>query len=202
MRSFRATVATLLGAGALLGLLAGPAAAAALRSERYAPIDAVYTALVVLDRPNPSSSALAAAERACKRLDADDALLGPMRRSCAATVRAFRDTRRLETCRSIGACVPLIFRLRTTIGAVMRQARAANRAIDATVADAACRRALRSTAKELRDAERVHSALGQLARALKAGSEAGAQQAAKRLKSIRPASTAAQKRTRFRRACG
>ena len=76
--------------GLLVACVALPApagAAVALTPDRYAALDALYTSSLPFDREHQSAKQLAAARAACRALDGDDPLLGPIRRSCTVDLR-------------------------------------------------------------------------------------------------------------------
>ena len=185
-------------------LAASPALGAhALTPERFAALDAVYTAQIPIDRVPTSASALAAFRRTCEGLHRADALLGPLRTLCFDTVRIARATALFARCGSRSGCVREAVGLRRTIPKLIADARSANRAIDATVAEPACRLALRTPAKDLADARRLASALRLVERALKTGSRADYRRADKRLDALDDSGISAkQDRARFRNACG
>ncbi len=175
----------------------------ALSPERYAALDAVYTALVPLDGDPVPASALTAARRACSRLDRADALLGPLRGECFAVVRAIRATERFADCSTRRSCSRASAGLRKAITRYLSHARSANRAIDVSVRDPACRLALRVSASELKAVKRLRSALRAVERALRTGSNADVRRAERRLDAIDdPSLSAKQERERFRRECG
>lgn len=175
----------------------------ALSPERYAALDAAYTAMIPLDRDVVKKSALATAQRACERLDTSDALLGPMRRQCLAVVTLVRRAERFARCRTRRGCRRATAGLRRAFTSYISVTEPANRAIDASVADFSCRFALRTPAEHLRGAKRMRSALRAVERAFRTGSGADLRRAERRLASIEdPSPSARQERTRFRSACG
>ena len=191
-------------AAALFMVSASPALGAhALTPERYAALDAVYTALVPLDRDRVPASALTAARRACDRLDRVDPLLGPLRGECFAVVRGVRATERFARCTTRRSCRRATAGLRRAITSYLAHAVSANRAIDASVPDRACRSALRVSARELDAVRLLRSALRALERALTSGSRADLRRAERRLSAIYdPGLSFKQERDRFRSACG
>ena len=191
-----AAVALSLGASTALG-------SHALSSERYAALDAAYTALTPLDRESVRASDVKAAQRACERLDRADALLGPFRGGCLAIVRLPAALDRVGRCRSATGCIRASARLRAAITRYLARARSANRAIDAAVTDPACRLALRTSAQELRGAARLRSVLRAAERALRTGSREGLRGADRRLRAIdHVGPSVKQQRARFRGNCG
>lgn len=176
----------------------------ALSPERYAAVDAVYAALVPLDRDRVPASALTAAKLACDRLAPADPLLGPLRGGCFAVVRGVRATERFARCTTPRSCRRASAGLRKAITSYLAHTKSANRAIDASVADPACRSALRESARELAAVRRFRSALRALERALMTGSRADVRRAERRLGAIDDSglSSFKQERDRFRGACG
>ena len=192
---------------AAVGLLSASAALAshALTPERYAALDAAYTALIPLDKDRVPASALAGARQACNRLDQADALLGPWRRECSTLVGAVRRSNTWTRCFLGGkGCARAGVRLRRALSSYVRHARLTNRAVDAVVADPACQLALRTSAHEIRQIKRLASAFRALDRALKTGSRADLRRAERRIDAIDESGlpTARQERDRFRSACG
>ncbi len=190
---------------ATLTFAASPAQGShALTPERYAAIDAVYTALVAVKGGRVSGPALTAARRACNGLRRGDALLGPLRGHCFASVSVLRELRRFgRRCMSSPtACLRGTVRLRKAFTRALIHARRANRAIDAVVADRACREAMRTPAKELRSTRRFAAALRALERAAKTESRADFRRVGKLLQGIGYSGlTPEQERDRFRSAC-
>jgi len=188
-------MALLLGASAALGFHA-------LSPGRYVALDAASKALIPLDRDRVPASALAAAQRACNRLDRADPLLAPLGRQCSDVVSGVRRVTTLDRCGSRKGCLRASVRLRQSLASYVRNARSANRAIDASVPDPACRVALRTSAQELGQVKRLASVLRLLERALKTGSTADLRRAEKRFDTINDSGPSAeQERDRFRRAC-
>ena len=190
---------------ATVALLSASAALAshALTPERYAALDAAYTALIPLEKDRVPASALAAAQQACNRLGQADALLGPLRRECSTVVDIVRRTITWTRCVSAKGCRRASVRLRRALSNYVRHAQSANRAVDAVVPDPACRLALRTSAHDIRQIKRIPSALRALERALRTGSRADLRRAERRIDAIDEFElTARQERDRFRGACG
>jgi hypothetical protein len=192
---FAGVAVLLLGVGSALG-------AGALSPERYGSLDAAYTAMIPLDRDRVPAAALAAAQRACERLDRADPLLAALRVTCLDVVRAVRVGERFGRCRGREGCRRASAAVRKVLSRLVRDDRFANRAIDASVTDQACRVALRTSARELDETRRLVLALRRLEHALKRGSRAEIRRAERRVYSTGPGRSATQERQRFRSACG
>lgn len=193
-----------------IGLLAFPAAAVYAQSEpaqpltpeRYAPIDAVYTAGIGLSSRRVTKAKIGAATAACEGLSADDALLGPLRKSCSATVAASTTSLAFGRCASPEACRRDSAQLREALTAVVATSRTANRAIRASVTDRECRAQLRTTAAELQAARRTIAGLRTLELALRTGSSRDLERANDRLSAVGTEKVSAtRERRRFRAAC-
>ncbi len=189
-----------------LAVAAGPApAASALNDERYSALDGLYTALLAFDRTTVSTAAIDRAQRACERLDRGDALLGPVRRACSATIVFARRAEIFSECSTPDGCLQAAMAMRTTIGRVLDTSRVANRAIETVVRSPSCRRALRAPASELRPLEQLISALRLLENAIRTNSQPGLEEANRRIaafdRATRSGPSAREYRTRFRRAC-
>ena len=192
----------LAGAAVFLLCASSALAASALSPQRYASLDAAYTAMIPLDRDRVPRFALAAAQRACNRLDRADPLLAALRVTCLDVVRTVSRGERFARCRGREGCRRATATVRKAVSRFVRDARLANRAIDASVTDQSCRLALRTSARELNETRQLVSALHRLERALKRGSRAEIRRAERRLSSTDPGRSARQERQRFRRSCG
>jgi len=84
----------------------------------------------------------------------------------------------------------------------LADAGSANRAIDASVSDPACRLALRTSAKYLSATRGLRSVLRLAERALKTGSRSDRRRADNRFDALDFGLSPRQKRKRFRAACG
>jgi len=190
---------------ATVALLSASAALAshALTPERYTALDAVYTALIPLGKDRVPASAFRAAQQACNGLDQADALLGPLRRKCSTVIGVVRRIETFARCVSQKGCRRASVRLRRALSRLVGHSRSANRAVDAVVADSACRLALRTSAHDIRQIKRIASALRALERALKTESQADIRRAQRRFDAIDDSAlTGRQERDRFRSSCG
>ena len=175
----------------------------ALGIERYAALEAAYTALAPLDSESVRASDDRTARRACDRLDPVDPLLGRFRAACLAIVRIPPALDRIGRCRTAAACLRASAALRAAITRYLVRARSANQAIDASVTDLGCRLALRTSPQELRSAERLRSVLRAAERALRTGSSEGLRRADQRFDAIDHfGPRLKQQRARFRGSCG
>lgn len=193
--------ATALAAGAALLLGASVALAShAISPERYAALDSVYLAVIPFDREVVPSSAYSAARRACEGLVSTDPPLGALRPQCFDVVRLAQRTERFGRCRGRRDCIRTSRRLRAAISAYLHHTATANRAIDASVSDPACRKALRTSAEEVSSAKRMRLALRLLERGLRRRSRSDLRRALRRVSAIGGPSAKLQ-RERFRGAC-
>lgn len=133
------------------GTTAGAAGSGSgLGAERFEALDAVYVAQVPIDEvgddadPAALKNASGPLVRACEQLDADDPLLGPLRRVCPVLTRFAEQLAGFGTCGSegAGACGELIGDVRRTLRDFTRLSRRGDEAIrDAQLAPA-CANAL------------------------------------------------------------
>lgn len=176
-----------------------------LSPGRYTALDQGYTFEIALDR-EVTTPRLDNLRRYCATLDPADALLSVLRENCLVSVQGYAAGDALGRCASRARCERAVARLLPLASKAIRVTRKANRVIDAEVAAGACRRALRTSAAELRADELLVAALDALHTALRTGS-AKARERANRLlasgtrASARVASSTKQRKT-FRGACG
>ena len=186
----------------LMVAASGALASHALSPARYATLDAAYTALIPLDKDRVSASALAAAKAACNGLDRFDPLLAPLRDQCYALVRIVKAAQRYERCRTQIGCQRAAAGMRKALNIYIASARRGNRAVDLFVSDPACRSALRTSAKDLRDARRLASAFRLLERALTTSSRPALRRAERLIDALDDSGPSARhERDRFRAAC-
>lgn len=184
---------------------AAPAAAQAadLSKSRYDRLDKVYTEFIRLDKAKPTSGDFTAIGASCRALGTSDPLLRAMRTDCLTTLTVLRDTIAFGSCTSASNCASRADKVRRGVVKAIKVARASNKAIDGEVQAADCRKALRTSAKDLRDGEKLASALKDFAAAIRRGSQEGAQRALERIQSISSdATTGKADRAEFRKACG
>lgn len=202
-RTLRIRAVLLIAAALLCVAPAASASAAALTPERFAKLDAVYTAAVALDSRRIPVSALTTIERACAGLRVADAFERPLRAECLTGVAIVRTSAALDACRTPRTCLRASKAMRTALTAQIAASRLGNYAVDAVVPKGPCRSVLHVSARQLRGLERFRSALKLLERA---DTEADLRRALKRIESIDTGededSTAAKERRAFRRACG
>ena len=121
-----------------------------LGPERFAALDAVYVAQVPIDEvgddaePSALKNASAPLVEACEELDADDPLLGPLRRACPVLARFAEQLAGLRTCGSRGAdaCDTLVGDMRGTLRDFTRLSRRGDEAIRAAKLTRDCASAL------------------------------------------------------------
>lgn len=139
-----ARAATKLDAGRL-------AAIERLSVARYSAIERVYVAALPFDEFNrpgamPTPADVKAASkpmfRACRALNARDALLGPMRASCPATARFIDSTVALSACSQQEQCKGAIVEARAAAKRLIAAGRVADRAVKMTRLPRACKRVL------------------------------------------------------------
>ena len=126
------------------------ATASGLGAERFAALDAVYVAQVPLDEleddadPSDFERASEPLVQACNALEADDPLLGPLRRLCPVLTRFTEQLQGFGTCASEGAdaCEALIDDVRATLGDFTRLSRHGDAAIKRAELASACETAL------------------------------------------------------------
>lgn len=126
------------------------ATASGLGAERFAALDAVYVAQVPLDEleddadPSDLTRASQPLVQACNALDAEDPLLGPLRRLCPVLTRFTEQLQGFGTCASEGAdaCEALIDEVRTTLGDFTRLSRRGDAAIKRAELTSWCETAL------------------------------------------------------------
>lgn len=189
-----------------LGVQVAPAAAqgAALSPQRFAALDAVYTAALGLDRDEIPASTLTGLTEACRGLDTSDAFQRELRPACLADVGLVKASAAFTACRTPARCRAASRSLRSALTSSIDGARRANYAVDAIVPKGACRALLHTSAAELRDAERLRAALRILR---SADSEADLRRALRLIDRIDGGDdddddSATKERAAFRRACG
>lgn len=126
------------------------ATASGLGAERFAALDAVHVALVALDELEDDAAASdfkRASEplvQACNALEAEDPLLGPLRRLCPVLTRFTEQLQGFGTCatEAADACEALIGDVRVTLGDFTRLSRRGDAAIKRAELTPACEHAL------------------------------------------------------------
>ena len=182
-----------------------PAAAAGLTTAQYAALDQALAAFVPLSADRPPASGFDTARSACRELDSSDPLLGPLRRSCTASVRVSRTSWAFMDCLTRAVCLRTARRLRTETTALIRATRGVNRALAASPITGACRGELRAAKAELRVLSRQPDFFGLVERSIRTGSSTLARrlqrEGAALDRSAARLPSPAQERASFRAAC-
>lgn len=183
-------MATVLAAGfalASLGGLAGTSAGASatagaghtsgLGPARFRALSAVAVAAVALDRASQPAGRRAAFRhlaKTCDALDRRDALLGPTRSACLASVAVGEGSDKLLTssCRVQSSCASAAGKVRTATLRLIDLLHRVDGAIQAAHITAACQGALVTTQTEYAAYAAFADAFGLLQRALTSGSAA------------------------------
>ncbi len=167
----RCSLPILLGLVVACVALPAPAGAAVpLTPERFAALDALYTSSLPFDREHQSAKQLAAARAACRALDGDDPLLGPIRRACTVDLRTVKSMNAFASCRTPLGCLRTARRARIDMSELLSLARRTNAAIDAAALTPSCRSALRAKKDEIRMATRARDMMMLFQRAATTGS--------------------------------
>lgn len=183
-----------------------------LSAARFAAIERVYVAALPFDEFNRSGAMATPADvkaasrpmfRACKALNARDALLGPMRASCPAAARFIDSMVALSACSQAQQCKAAIGEARGAVNRVIATGRVADRAVKMTRLRRACKRVLITPQSAYTVYREFADALGAALRALESGSRADLAAANARLAEIDQSSlpTARQMLRRLRSGC-
>jgi len=183
-----------------------------LGAARYRAIERVYVAALPFDEFNrpgamPTPGDVKAASkpmfRACRALNARDALLGPLRASCPAAARFLDSTVALSACSQREQCKGAIVEARAAAKRLIAAGRVADRAVKMTRLRRACKRVLITPGAAYTVFREFDAALGAALRALESGSSEGVAAALRRLAEIDQTSlpTARQLLRRLRSGC-
>jgi hypothetical protein len=172
-----------------------------LSALRFQAIDNAYTALIPLDKERTSATEYAAAHAACDALDASDRLLGAFKPVCASSVRGAQAAEVLGDCNGRRSCLTALRSLRRTIVRSLSRQRRFDRAVNAIVTASACRRSLRSSARDRRSARQLLSVLKDLEVALDTGSARRLREAERKIERADTGLSTRTQRRRFRAAC-
>lgn len=183
-----------------------------LSAARYAAIERVYVAALPFDEFNrpgamPTPADVKAASRpmfrACRALNARDALLGPLRASCPAAARFVDSTVALSACSQQEQCKGAISEARAAAKRLIATGRVADRAVKMTRLRRACKRVLITPESAYTVYREFDAALAAALRALESGSSEDLAAALRALAEIDQSSlpTARQMLRRLRSGC-
>lgn len=124
--------------------------ASGLGAERFKALDALYVAILPSDEISGDEpfeqieAASRSAVAACDALDADDPLLGALRRPCPKVARLARQFDEIEGCETspVNRCLGVVGVTQVTLADIKRLSRGADRAIAQAELTPGCREAL------------------------------------------------------------
>jgi hypothetical protein len=141
-----------------------------LNRARFKAIDALFIAYLPIDSNRFTSSDIASLDRACRRLDPADELLGAMRPGCLLMVRTARRSATLYACAKASSpshtCRKAAKALRTSWQKLANRQAAENRAINRVVSAGPCRDVLRTSADDIEALDLLTATLREFERAM------------------------------------
>jgi len=181
--------------------LAAPAQAASdrLTPERFAALDAAYSALVSYFQTADRGAFVAA----CNTLDRADPLLAINRSECLLVADFIPTFFAYVACKTRPGCLRVTGRLAGLVAQGISLDRRLNRIVRREVAPGACRNVLRASASDVADNKRLLAALRALQRALRCNDTPAVRRAQRRIDAVLQSDgkSPAQQLEEFRAAC-